>query len=355
MSQSKPKRQSDPQYSPSTCLSQTRTRIGITGLETITRTKTGTIQYPRKSLATITERKRKSFGPKKLNRWLSVQQNMNVSALNVEPNQMNLVKLKLLDRGGSGGKIYECLIDDWFHCIIKEFNHDLMTKVELQAVQNEIKVLKSLPRTPQLIQLLFEHWSETTIQLVFPYYHGSLDHWLSKQKQKQKQKQGQGQEQKVPLSTVIHIGLEVCKALHQLHARHIIHRDIKTANILYREQHGQPLRITLTDFDTAKLLSSYDYAQTIIGTPDWTAPEVYSDDDYDISADMWSFGLLLLQLLLFAGDDSNEQQTPQPDNIELLTGEKEKFKPVISSCLSQDPRYRVTAQEASVYLSKIQI
>ncbi|CAH9083659.1 unnamed protein product [Cuscuta epithymum] len=119
----------------------------------------------------------------------------------------------------------------------------------------------------------------------------------------------------LPVELSLFIARDVASALKELHSRHIIHRDIKTENVLIdldkRRDDGTPT-IKLCDFDRAIPLHSYLHTCCIahtgvpppdvcVGTPRWMSPEVFramhEHNLYGLEADIWSFGCLLLELL----------------------------------------------------------
>ena len=88
---------------------------------------------------------------------------------------------------------------------------------------------------------------------------------------------------------------EVLIAIQQLHDRNIIYRDLKPENILL-DRSGH---IKLIDFGFAKQLSNIkrERARTNCGTPAYAAPEVTIGTDYSYKADIWSFGILICEML----------------------------------------------------------
>ena len=75
--------------------------------------------------------------------------------------------------------------------------------------------------------------------------------------------------------------------MHYLNKNNIIHRDIKPSNIML-EHHGY---LKLIDFGTARKLKNY--SQTVIGTPNFIAPEVLLGKGYSFPCDYWSIGVCL--------------------------------------------------------------
>lgn len=87
---------------------------------------------------------------------------------------------------------------------------------------------------------------------------------------------------------------EVLVAIKQLHDRNIIYRDLKPENILL-DKHGH---VKLIDFGFSKqLTNARDRARTNCGTPAYAAPEVVIGAGYSYKADIWSFGILICELL----------------------------------------------------------
>ncbi|XP_043692278.1 uncharacterized protein LOC122642764 [Telopea speciosissima] len=119
----------------------------------------------------------------------------------------------------------------------------------------------------------------------------------------------------VPADLALFIARDVACALAELHIKHIIHRDIKSENILIdldkKRADGTPT-VKLCDFDRAVPLRSFLHTCCIahfgipgpnicVGTPRWMAPEVlqtmHYQKKYGLEVDIWSYGCLLLELL----------------------------------------------------------
>ena len=86
---------------------------------------------------------------------------------------------------------------------------------------------------------------------------------------------------------------EVLIGLQYLHQDGCMHRDIKSDNVLLNREGS----VKLGDFGFATSLSNpASKRKTMVGTPYWMAPEVARGDPYDMKADVWSCGILLIEL-----------------------------------------------------------
>ncbi|CAN6309386.1 unnamed protein product [Urochloa humidicola] len=119
----------------------------------------------------------------------------------------------------------------------------------------------------------------------------------------------------VPIDLAFYITREVSCALLEMHKKLIIHRDIKSENVLVdldsKRNAGAPV-VKLSDFDRSIPLHSLSHTCCIshlgthppnvcVGTPCWMAPEVlkamHEKDHYGLEVDIWSFGCFLLEML----------------------------------------------------------
>lgn len=86
---------------------------------------------------------------------------------------------------------------------------------------------------------------------------------------------------------------QLINAYKSLYENNIVHRDIKTDNIFFKDG-----KLKLADFGFSKRLKYQDdLMQTSLGSPLYMAPEVLNNDVYGSKADLWSCGIILYQML----------------------------------------------------------
>lgn len=93
---------------------------------------------------------------------------------------------------------------------------------------------------------------------------------------------------------VVDLGLDVLEGLEACHRNKVIHRDIKDDNIFYSQRGGYKIG----DFGVAKALKNSERAESVKGTPNYSAPEIIlNQGSYNKSVDLYSLGIVLYRLL----------------------------------------------------------
>ena len=158
----------------------------------------------------------------------------------------------------------------------------------------------------------------------------------------------------LPVREVVEIGLQVADALDEAHSRGIVHRDIKSANLM-RTERGL---VKVLDFGLAKFVSGpamdNTRAQTtmagmVLGTVSYMAPEQAQGRPVDHRVDLFSLGVVLFELatgrMPFEGTSPMEivahilHETPPPPS-RFTTGVPPSFDAVVARALEKDPERR---------------
>lgn len=94
----------------------------------------------------------------------------------------------------------------------------------------------------------------------------------------------------------MHIFVQICLALKQIHSCRILHRDLKATNVFLTENNC----VKIGDFGISKVLEgTLEPAITLVGTPYYMSPEVCQSKPYTMKSDIWALGCLLYEMCTF--------------------------------------------------------
>uniref|UniRef100_A0A8C7QLW3 non-specific serine/threonine protein kinase n=1 Tax=Oncorhynchus mykiss TaxID=8022 RepID=A0A8C7QLW3_ONCMY len=144
--------------------------------------------------------------------------------------------------------------------------------------------------------------------------------------------------------------VSVLRALSYLHTQGVIHRDIKSDSILLTSDG----RIKLSDFGfCAQVSKEVPKRKSLVGTPYWMAPEVISRLPYGTEVDIWSLGIMVIEMI--DGEPPYFNEPPLQamrrirDNLPPRLKESHKVSSVMRAFLDlmlvREPSQRATAQE----------
>jgi serine/threonine protein kinase len=149
------------------------------------------------------------------------------------------------------------------------------------------------------------------------------------------------------IDELIRIGIDIAKGLEEAHDKKIIHRDIKSANVMITGK-GQ---VKITDFGLARLLDSSRLTQTgvTMGTVAYMSPEQVVAGEVDHRSDIWSLGVTLYEMatgkLPFKGERDQAiihqilSEGAEPISS-LRTGVPLDLERIINKCLEKDASNR---------------
>uniref|UniRef100_A0A8D3E3R0 mitogen-activated protein kinase kinase kinase n=1 Tax=Scophthalmus maximus TaxID=52904 RepID=A0A8D3E3R0_SCOMX len=158
---------------------------------------------------------------------------------------------------------------------------------------------------------------------------------------------------KITPSLLMDWAMGVAGGMNYLHLHKIIHRDLKSPNILITYDDS----VKISDFGTSKELSDKSTKMSFAGTVAWMAPEVIRNEPVSEKVDIWSFGVVLWEMLtgevpykdvdssaIIWGVGNNSLQLPVPDSC------PDSFKLLLRQCWNCKPRNRPSFRQTLLHL-----
>ncbi|XP_050073405.1 uncharacterized protein LOC126561347 [Anopheles maculipalpis] len=248
--------------------------------------------------------------------------------------EIDRTSLKFVRKLGSGqfGDVWEGLWNNTTPVAIKTLKSGTMDPKDFLA---EAQIMKKLRHT-KLIQLYAVCTLEEPIYIITELMkHGSLLDFL----------QGKGRSLKLP--QLIDMAAQIAAGMAYLESQNYIHRDLAARNVLV----GDNNIVKIADFGLARLIKEDEY-EARVGARfpiKWTAPEAANYSKFSIKSDVWSFGILLTELVTYGripypGMTNAEVLTqvehgyrmPQPQNCNTPLYE------IMLECWNKDPMRRPT-------------
>ena len=239
---------------------------------------------------------------------------------------------------GTYGKVYKARREsDGQSYAVQVVDISILNHREIQDAVNEIRIMASFT-CPFIIRFYESFCDNKRLYIITEYARlGDLAHLIARRKKKKKP---------FPEAVIWRYLIQLLEGLKALHSCGVVHRDLKSANILM----AAPDLIKIADLGISTVLRTTQLARTQIGTPMYLAPEVWKRKPYDHKCDMWSLGVLLYEMMTFSHPFSGRTVHELSRRIcvgrfAAPTGYSTELFNILKRLLQVQPELRPTASE----------
>uniref|UniRef100_A0A8C8VUX0 Serine/threonine-protein kinase Nek4 n=1 Tax=Peromyscus maniculatus bairdii TaxID=230844 RepID=A0A8C8VUX0_PERMB len=197
--------------------------------------------------------------------------------------QASYCYVRVVGRGSYGEVTLVKHRPDGKQYVIKKLNLRNASSRERRAAEQEAQLLSQL-KHPNIVTYK-ESWEggDGLLYIVMGFCEGGDLY------RKLKEQKGQ----LLPESRVVEWFVQIAMALQYLHEKHILHRDLKTQNVFLTRTNI----IKVGDLGIARVLEHQgDMASTLIGTPYYMSPELFSNQPYNYKSDVWALGCCVYEM-----------------------------------------------------------
>jgi len=213
---------------------------------------------------------------------------------------------------------------------------DLLALHQVEHVKAEKKLLEFVD-SPFVITFLASFQDDRRVFLLTEYIHGGELYERLRR------------EGRLPVDHCKFYAAQLVLALQYLHELDIVYRDIKPENVLL-DRHGN---VKLCDFGFAKTVKDKTY--TLVGTPEYLAPEIIESRGHGKPADFWALGVLIFEMM--AGYPPFFEKSPYDMYKKILNGKFvfprhfcRKAKHLIARLLIHDPSKRYAKMDCMMHI-----
>lgn len=275
----------------------------------------------------------------------------------------------LAPAGGSGTEVRIAKLTG-FDCCVKIMDCASYGQDSIDSMEKEISLLIMLKSCKHIVQYLHHHRIGHHLRLYMELFPGSLRKVITTRAEKQLF---------FTPHQVYTLARRMLKSLNFMHtqAQPIVHRDIKTDNFLVEEDvFGNFVRVKLTDFGSAKILTRGRTSSIDQGTSGYQAPEMVRGPEseteeaqplsYTTAVDIFAFGITLYEILSLtkvyphcqtrqALEEALRNAEKFPPDYQLVPRSMLDFLLIVSPCLKKSYADRPTAADLLVLLDKVAI